>query len=438
MTVTFIKNLHLSVDNVCPNKIIGRITAIHEFVLEALLPGVNVGALVQIGEDTLAQVAKVDAQQCKLVLLTDAGNIQRDSPVSLLGQTQTVPVGESLIGRIITPLGEPMDNNGRLPNTHPWPLQRTAPHPLKRPCVCEQLHTGVKAIDALLSLGKGGRIGMVAGPGQGKSTLLGTLAANADCDVAVICLAGERGREAGEFVSRNLGSRGLSRSVVVLATSDTPAAQRVLAIHSATAIAEWFRDQGKNVLLLVDSLTRIVRAKRDVDLALGIPVGPGGLATTTLSFLPAILERAAPNQTGVISAVYTVLQQTQGDELISNEISSLLDGHILLSKKRADAGKWPAINVVESISRVMNNVTTQQHQKLAATIRSVLAAWEENEELVLIGAYTKGSCPYTDLYLCHKNAIDTFLIQGKTPYSLDETAQCLQQLVATFGLAEPQ
>ncbi len=410
----------------------GKVQAAFESVLEAVLPGASVGSLVQVGNAGVAQVARVEQNMCKLTPLNLPDSPGVGTPVRVLAREPYIFVGPELIGRVISPLGIPMDQKGPLNGTTHWSIHRAAPHPFDRPGVNRQLITGIKAIDAVLCLGEGGRIGLFAGPGQGKSTLIGMLARGCECDVAVICLAGERGREAGEFVRHTLGTRGLEKSVVVLATSDAAAAQRVMAIQSATAIAEWFRDQGKRVLLLVDSLTRVVRAKRDLDLALGSPVGPGGLAATTLSFLPGVLERAAPNALGSISAVYTVLSETQSDELISSEITSLLDGHILLSKKRADAGKWPAIDVVKSISRVMRGVTSETHREMAARLRSVLAAYEENEELMLMGAYTPGSCPLTDTYIRCRREIDAFLAQSDTAIDFAETVAWLTGLIGEF------
>ncbi|MBN2531128.1 MAG: FliI/YscN family ATPase [Deltaproteobacteria bacterium] len=414
-------------------QVVGKVKAVSDTVLSAVLPGCAVGAFVQIGKDGIAQVAQVEQDICRLVPLflptpPDAGTI-----ATLLERVPTIPVGNDLLGRVISPLGIPMDGSPKMNVQKRWAIHRAAPHPFERPQVTQQLVTGVKAIDGLLAIGKGARVGLFAGPGQGKSTLLGMLAMECTCDVAVICLAGERGREAGEFVHRILGKRGLEKSVVVLATSDTPAAQRVLAFQCATAVAEWFRDQGRSVLLLVDSLTRVVRARRDLDLSLGIPAGPGGLAATTLSFLPGLIERASPNAKGSISAVYSVLSETQGDELISSEITSLLDGHILLSKKRADAGKWPAIDVVRSISRVMNAVTQPSHQQLAATIRAVVAAYEENEEMLLMGAYTKGSCPHTDAYLRWRAPIDAFLSQGLNPVAFNRMYSQLEKIAGDIS-----
>ena len=432
----FIDQMKDAVERVPFPRVTGKICSVSDAVFDAVLPGATVGAVVQVGETSLAQVARVDQHRCRLVPLRLNDSIGANTKVTTLENKQTVPVGRDLVGRVISPLGESLDGRGPLSQMLRWPVQRNAPKPLDRPAVSHMLSTGVRAIDGLLSLGDGARVGLFAGPGQGKSTLLGMLAKGSDCDVCVICLAGERGREAGEFVHQTLGQNGVQKSVVVLATSDATAAERVLAIYSATAIAEWFRDQGKKVLLLVDSLTRVVRARRDMDLALGVPVGPEGLAATTLSFLPGLLERAAPNGRGSISAVYTVLAQTQGDDLISSEITSLLDGHILLSKKRADAGKWPAIDVVKSVSRVMKSVASAGQMQQAARIRSVLSAYEENEDLLLMGAYSKGSCPLTDAYLRCRKEIDSFLTQGDMVIRLDETRAQLQSLNEILGTVD--
>ncbi|MBN2714220.1 MAG: FliI/YscN family ATPase [Deltaproteobacteria bacterium] len=432
----FLESLRSAVAQVDMPVIEGTVQSVSDTVLDAVLPGATVGALVQIGERGIAQVSRVEQTQCRLVPMILPTPPSAGTSVRMLERVPTVPVGDQTLGRVVSPLGIPMDQQGDIRATERWPIQRSAPHPFDRPAVTRQLVTGLRAIDGLLAMGIGGRMGLFAGPGQGKSTLLGMLAKGATLDVCVICLAGERGREAGEFVRQTLGASGLKNSVVVLATSDASPAERVLAMHSATAIAEWFRDQGKDVLLLVDSLTRVVRARRDIDLALGEPVGPGGLAATTLSFLPALLERAAPNARGTISAVYTVLSQTQGDDVISSEITSLLDGHILLSAKRADAGKWPAIDVVKSVSRTMKSVATDAQLQMAARLRSVLAAYEDNEDLLLMGAYTAGSCPLTDAYLRCREYIDAFLTQGDVAVDVGETHEALQTLTQRLLLPD--
>ncbi|MBN2341965.1 MAG: EscN/YscN/HrcN family type III secretion system ATPase [Deltaproteobacteria bacterium] len=422
-------------EHICTPQITGKITCIRETVIEGVLAGAATHAIVQIetnAQRTIAEITQVNGADVTLMPLSPAPIVTVGDTITLLHRAAVVDVGSRLLGRVINPMGDPMDDLGPIRETIPWPLHRNAPHPLQRPAIETPLATGVKVIDGLLAFGWGARFGLFAGPGQGKSTLLGNLAAHADCDVVVICLAGERGREAGEFVHRILGKTGRSRSVVVLSTSDMPAAQRVMSLQTSTAIAEWFRDQGNRVLLLVDSLTRIVRAKRDMDVAAGIPMGPSRLSATTLNFLPPLLERAAPNRFGSISAMYTVLEQTTDDQMMSGEITSLLDGHILLSKKRADAGKWPAVNVVESVSRVMNQVMLAEDREAASQLRRVLAAWDENEELLLIGAYQNGSCRYTDMYLRLKNEIEAFLTQGNAPVPLDATRRQLRQLTSLF------
>ena len=434
MAESVIRQLNASIESVPVPQVIGKVHSVSDTVLDAILPNATVGAIARVGRRGIAQVARVSNTQCRLVPLILPDSPNTSTPVTILERTPHAPVGYELLGRVVSPLGWPMDKGAPLMTPERWSTHRNAPHPFDRPAISRQLCTGIKALDGLLSLGVGGRVGLFAGPGQGKSTLLGMLAGGADCDVCVICLAGERGREAGEFVRETLGPSGLQKSVIVLATSDARPAERVLAMQSATAIAEWYRDQGNNVLLLVDSLTRVVRARRDIDLALGDAVGPGGLAATTLSFLPGLLERAAPNAHGSISAVYTVLSDTPGDELLSGEITSLLDGHIWLSKKRADAGKWPAIDIVRSVSRVMKSVADDPQQRMAAQVRAVLAAYAENEDLLLMGAYISGSCPLTDAYLRCRENIDAFLGQGTTPVAADQTRDLLHSLVDALQL----
>lgn len=437
MPNTFPQQLIDSIDNTPIRRITGHVQEVSELLIHGILPGARPGAIVTINNATKAQVAKVQQEKVTLVPLTSCHSPQPGATLEMIQPVPTIACGDSLLGKVIDPLGTPMDLSDTIEAPENWSMQRGAPHPLRRPTVKQQLVTGIRIVDGLLSLGIGARMGLFAGPGQGKSTILGNLATHTKCDVVIICLAGERGREAGDFVQQTLSAVGLSRSVVVLATSDTPAALRAMAITSATSIAEWFRDAGKQVLLLVDSLTRVVRAKRDMDIALGNPIGPNGYPASTFSFLPHILERAAPNSKGTISAIYTVLEQT-GDDLLTDEISSLLDGHIHLSKKRADAGKWPAIDVPKSISRVHLQVTEKKHQQWAKTLRGVLAAWEENEELVLIGAYQQGTCKNTDTYLRYRTQIEQFLNQRNYPSTKEATLKQLEELIYLFGHTSSQ
>jgi FliI/YscN family ATPase len=317
-------------------------------------------------------------------------------------------------------------------------LVRPAPDPLARAPIDTQLATGIRALDSCLGIGVGQRIGLFAGPGLGKSTLLATLARHAASDVNVICLVGERGREVTAFIHGALQAEGLARSVVVLAPPDAPPMARVRALDAATAIAEWFRGRGDAVLLLVDSLTRVVRAKREVAFALGEPPARGGYPASAFTFLPSLIERTGngawvehgTSGTGSITAVYTVLTENDDDDPVAEEARSLLDGHIVLSEKRARAGRWPAIALLRSVSRVFDDVVSADISKAAATLKRLVAAYEENEDLILMGAYRRGTSPETDQAIAKMARIEQFLCQGKNESStLKETFLLLKRLL---------
>jgi len=424
----FVSRLKEAVDGVPLPVIRGTVTMVHEWFAEALLPGAGPGAVVKGRDGRRLRVAAVNGDTVRMAPLCGP-DLKVGDEVMLEEATLTIPCGDGLLSRVIDPLGRPIDDRGPLKDCENCSTRRQAPNPLARRRVDVPFVTGLRVLDGLLAIGRGQRIGLFAGPGQGKSTLLGELVSAADCDGAVVCLVGERGREAGEFVHDILCEAGLSRSVVVLATSDAPAALRCAALETATSIAEWQRDQGRHVLLLVDSLTRVVRAKRDLDAALGQVAGPSGYPATAFSALPGLLERAGCDGTGSITGVYTVLTERDGDDPVGQEVQSLLDGHVVLSAARARAGRWPAVDVVRSVSRVMRNVVDAEHLAAAEKVRAALAAWDENADLVLIGAYREGTSREMDAYLRHRQAIEAFLTQKRGERSaLDETRAALRAL----------
>jgi FliI/YscN family ATPase len=335
---------------------------------------------------------------------------------------------------VLNGIGEPMDAelNGPLVCPQQYPVYAAPPDPLRRKRVMQPVSIGVRAIDALLSCGEGQRIGLFAAAGVGKSTLLGMIARNTEAEVNVITLVGERGREVRDFLEHDLGPEGLMRSVVVCATSNEPSLVRLKAAYVGTAIAEYFRDQGKKVMLMMDSVTRFARAQREVGLACGEPPARAGYTPSVLSQLPRLLERAGNSDKGSITAFYTVL--VAGDDMnepVADEVRSILDGHIILSRELAGQGHYPAIDVLQSVSRVMSTVTEPDHQKAAARLREVLATYEKQKDLILIGAYEKGSDARVDYALRMIDKVNTFLrqeTQGQAAFP--QTVAALKQMFA--------
>lgn len=355
-----------------------------------------------------------------------AGNFVRNT-----GHQLQLKVGAYLKGRIINALGQPIDDKGPLEEGVPYNIGGGYINPLARPPIREKMEFGVKAIDGLLTIGKGQRMGIFAGSGVGKSTLLGMIAKNVKADINVIALVGERGREVLEFVQKDLGEAGMARSVLVVATSDQPAMLRMKCPAVATGIAEFFRDQGYDVLLMMDSLTRFAMAQREIGLAIGEPPVARGYTPSIYAELPKLLERSGNFQTGSITGIYTVL--VEGDdtnEPIADTVRGILDGHIVLSRALAAANHYPAINIGASISRLMVELVPPEHRQLASRLRDILSVYEKNEDLVSIGAYKAGSNPKLDQALKQIDAINAFLKQGiNESFSYDD---CLKQMSAIF------
>lgn len=412
----------------------GRITAAEELSLAALLPGARIGDRVEVCRDGVeplpAEVVACDGERARLMPLRSTAGFGPGDLVVTIPGARSLDCGPGVLGRVIDPAGRPLDGRGPLVDVEAWPVDRPAPDPLSRLPVDRQLVTGLRAIDGCVALGLGQRVGLFAGPGVGKTTLLGVLARRASCDVAVICLVGERGREVRDLLDHTLGAEGLTRSCVVLAPADAPPLVRAQALEAATAVAEWFRDRGDHVLLLVDSLTRVVRARRDVALSLGEPPARGGYPASAFAALPAVLERAGRAQQGSITGVYAVLTEGRGEDPVAEEARSLLDGHVVLDAGLARAGRWPAVDVLGSVSRVMDAVVGGEQQAQAASLRRLLGAYRENEDLILMGAYRRGASRDTDLALDRKQAIDAFLAQdADRPSSPERTRADLAELV---------
>jgi len=353
----------------------------------------------------------------------DMAGLRRGNRVRLLRTSRRIQVGEQLLGRVLNAHGQPVDGGVRPALFDQVELHRKPPPAVQRPRIDTPLSTGIRAIDGLLTCGRGQRMGLFAGSGVGKSVTLGMMAKYTSADINVIGLIGERGREVNEFIERDLGAEGLARSVVVVATSDEPALVRVQAAMTATAIAEYFRDRNNDVLLLMDSLTRFAMAQREIGLAAGEPPATRGYPPSVFALLPRLVERAGRTADGSITAFYTVL--VEGDdtnEPVSDTVRGLIDGHTVFTRKLATAGHYPAIDVLESISRLMTDLCPQPHLQAAQKIRRMLAALRSNEDLISIGAYRQGADPVTDAGLTLRNAMNLFLRQQVSEQSNTEDA----------------
>jgi len=414
---------------------VGRVSEVVGLVLKAVVPGIRHGELVDIdrgrGHPRLsAEVVGFRGDEAILLPYGDPRGVGPDSTVSPTGRSFQIRCGEALLGRVLDGLGEPCDGGPPLgPGLELWDVERPAPDPLLRARIERPLPSGVRAVDGFLTLGEGQRVGLFAGSGAGKSSLLGQLARATFADVNVICLCGERGREVRDFLADALGPDGLARSVVVCATSDAPSLVRLKAAHVATAVAEWFRDRrGARVLFLLDSITRFARAVREVGLAAGEPPVRQGFPPSVFAALPRLLERTGQAARGSITAIYTVLVAgSDMDEPIADEVRGILDGHIVLDRDLGARGRWPPIDVLASLSRVMVRVATAEHRAAAAAVRELLAAYEQKRDLVLLGAYKAGSDRRVDEALAKIDAIEAFLRQP-----LDERAS-LEATVRRLG-----
>ncbi|AFM20924.1 type III secretion system ATPase, FliI/YscN [Acetomicrobium mobile DSM 13181] len=430
-----LSELESRLDNMDFIRLNGLIAKAIGIVIESKGPDVRVGDLCEIRyrDKSMSLPAEVVGFSENRVLLMPLGELTDIGPgcdVVAVGQKLGVRVGPGLLGRVLNGLGEPIDDKGPIIAGEVYPLYAKPPHPLLRKPVATPLPVGVKAIDALLTLGRGQRVGIFSGSGVGKSTLMGMMVRNTEAEISVIGLIGERGREVGEFLERDLGSSGLKRSVVVVATSDQPPLIRLKAALTATAIAEYFRDRGKDVLLLMDSVTRVAMAQRDVGLAIGEPPATRGYTPSVFAFLPKLLERAGAGERGSITGVYNVL--VEGDDMnepVADTVRGILDGHIVLSRKLASKGHYPAIDVLRSVSRVMPNITSQEHLEAARRVRELLAIYEDAEDLVNIGAYKEGSNINIDWALRYLDDVLDFLCQPvEGRFSFEETVKKLISL----------
>lgn len=414
----------------------GRVTELTGLIIKASVPNVRVGELVLIkSRNRNAVRAEVVGFQGDEVMLMPLGELQGigpDSEVIPTGKPLSIKCGEALLGRVLNGIGEPMDGHP-LPDEGliDWSVDRDCPDPFTRQRIERPLPLGVRCIDGLLTVGEGQRVGLFAGSGVGKSTLMGQIARNTKADLCVVALIGERGREVREFIEDAMGEEGMKRSVLVCATSDQPSLVRLRAAYVATAIAEYFRERGGNVLFMLDTVTRLARAQREIGLAVGEPPARQGYPPSVFSMLPRILERTGNSDKGKCTAIYTCLV-AGGDmeEPIADEVRGILDGHFILNRALGERNQWPAMDVLASLSRLMSGIVSKDHKKAAGRLRELLATYEKQRDLILLGAYQYGTDPRTDQAIDKYDAIIDFLKQDT--HSNSEFEETVEQLIALF------
>lgn len=414
----------------------GKVSRVIGLTIESRGPAVRLGETCYIYpiKSDIPILAEVVGFKEDIVLLMPLGEMEGVGPGSTViasGNNLEVGVGEDLLGRVLDGMGNPIDDLGDLGISSVYPVNNQPPNPLSRARILEPLPLGIKALDGMLTCGKGQRIGIFAGSGVGKSTLLGMIARNTNADINVIALIGERGREVKEFIENDLEEEGLSRSVVVVATSDQPPLVRMRGALLATSIAEYFRDIGKNVILMMDSLTRFSMAQREVGLAIGEPPVTKGYTPSVFAVLPKLLERAGNSDKGSITGLYTVL--VDGDDMnepIADAVRGILDGHIVLSRGLANRNHYPAIDILASVSRVMPSIVSKEHMSIVGQIKDLMATHKESEDLINIGAYARGSNPKVDRAIEKIDDINDFLTQGvHEKLSFEETEEIIADIL---------
>ena len=413
----------------------GKVSQVVGLTVEAVGLSANIGDICKIytrshDDCVMAEVVGFKDKNILLMPFGDLSGIGPENHVSATDSSLKVAVGPGLCGRILDALGQPMDGLGVIEAQDFYPIDNVPPNPLKRGRIKELLPLGIKAIDSLLTVGRGQRVGIFAGSGVGKSTLLGMIARNTEADINVITLVGERGREVREFVEKDLKEEGLKKSVLVVATSDQPAILRLKSAMVGTAIAEYFRDQGKDVLLLMDSLTRFAMAQREIGMAIGEPPISRGFTPSVYSIMPKLLERSGASDKGSITGLYTVL--VEGDDMnepISDTVRGILDGHIVLSRKLANGNHYPSIDVLESVSRLMPDIADGDHMEKAGFVKKVLATYRQAADLISIGAYKAGSSDEIDQAIALINPINEMLRQQVYEhFSINETLDLLNDI----------
>ncbi len=432
-----VERIIAEIDRVAPVVIRGRVRQVIGMVVEGNGPRIPVGSSCTIdtvngGGPIPAEVVGFRQDRVLLMPLGEMRGIEPGGRITLVEQQSSVPVGEGLLGRVIDGLGRPVDDKGPLAAETWYPLYAEPLNPMTRQRITEPVDVGIRAINGLLTLGKGQRIGIMAGSGVGKSTLLGMIARHTAADVSVIALIGERGRELRDFIERDLGPEGLARSVVVVATSDQPPLVRMRGAYLAMAVAEFFRDAGRDVILMMDSVTRFAMAGREVGLAVGEPPTSRGYTPSVFSQLPRLLERAGNcADAGSITGIYTVL--VEGDDFnepIADAVRSIVDGHIVLSRELASRGQYPAVDILASISRCMTDVASKEQVRLARRFLEILAVYRRSEDLINIGAYARGSNPKIDQAIAMIDRLDAYLRQDVAEAaSLEESRRALEELM---------
>lgn len=419
----------------------GTVSKLLGLTVEVKLPGLKIGDLCFIetdtGEKKPAEVVAFKGEAAQLLLLLDGTGIGQGSLVTSMGRPIVIPVGDFLLGRLINPMGEPIDGRPLDTTGALWrPIEGPPPGPFERPIITEIFSTGVRAIDSCMTMGCGQRLGLFAGSGVGKSTLLGMIARNSDADVNVVALIGERGREVKEFVEDALGEEGMKKSVLVCSTGDQPPLIRQKALQAATAVCEYFRDQGKKVFLMTDTVTRCAMAGREVGLSIGEPPTMKGYPPSIFSWLQKVLERAGNSPKGSITALYTVLME--GDDIsdpIVDIVRGIVDGHIFLSRKVAEMNHYPAIDVLGSISRLMSSIATPEHKEAAAKMRKILALYRENKDLIDVGMYQQGSNPKLDVAIELMPHVNAFLQQRTSDIvNMDTTVQTMVEMMKNVDI----
>ena len=413
----------------------GRVTQVVGVIVESAGPASRVGEICHLHTGRQrppipAEAVGFRGNKVLLMPLSGLADIAHGNEVVATGRPLTVRASRSLLGRVLDGLGRPLDGGGVVVASQELSVHQRPPHPLRRQRILEPLPLGVRALDAFLTCGKGQRVGIFSGSGVGKSTLLGMIARNSTADVNVIGLIGERGREVREFIEGNLGEEGRQRSVVVVATSDQPAIQRLKAAFVATAIAEYFRDQGLHVLLTMDSVTRIAWAQREIGLAIGEPPTTRGYTPSVFAVLPQLLERAGAGEKGTITGLYTIL--VEGDDLnepVADTVRGILDGHIVLTRALAEQAHFPAVDILASVSRLMPEITSPAQRHAAACVRRMLSTYRSAEDLINIGAYSDGANPAIDRAKSMIDEIRDFLVQGAHERSdWEHTIEALENL----------
>lgn len=422
-------------------KCVGHVVKVQGLLIESHGPQAIIGEVCRIEldkEQTViqAEVVGIRGDIIQLMSYGDTAGIEAGSRVVASGERLSVPVSEKLLGRVLDSMGRPADGKGDIDSSLRYPAVAEAPDPLKRRRITEWISTGVRAIDGLLSVGRGQRLGIFSGSGVGKSTLMGMIARNTNADVNVVALIGERGREVNDFIAHDLGPEGLSRSVLVVTPSNAPPLARLRGAYVATAVAEYFRDQGLNVMLLFDSVTRFARAQREIGLASGEPPAQKGYTPSVFDSMPKLLERCGTSDKGTITGFYTILVDGDDmDEPIADTVRGILDGHIILSRHLAQQYHYPAIDVLQSISRLSSVINGPVTKKAAGYIRRLMATYAESEDLINVGAYHAGTNPLIDEAVSKRKVIEDFLIQ-----SVDEKStisETLKMMGAIAGIEIP-